>query len=113
MLVVENDLIVWINSKLEESGWSQRELARRAGLASVTISNALAGKQSVGIEFCVGIARAFGEPPEKILRLAKLLPPLPEATTGETDLLHAWRRLSPDEQKSVLTMIRALAQSRR
>lgn len=113
MLITMSELTTWINTEVEKHGWSYNELARRAGLSSSGVSTVMTEKQGPGLEFCVGIARAFGEPPEKVLRIARLLPPLPEAVADEVDLLHVWRQLDPDIRKALLTMIRALPQSKK
>ena len=64
----------WLVEEIETRGWTIRELARRAGLTHVTISNVINGARNPGVEFCLGVARAFHEPPEVVFRRAGLLP---------------------------------------
>lgn len=67
----------WILNQLEYRGWSQAELARRAGIADATLSRIIAGTRQTGPDAALAIARALGERPEKVFRLAGLLPPGP------------------------------------
>ena len=103
-----NKLIEFINSELTTRGWGNNELARRAGLSSSGLSTVMTNRQGPGVEFCVKIARAFDEPPEKILRIAGLLPPLPPTAANEEELLHAYRQLSPDHQELAVKLIKVL-----
>lgn len=108
ILIMENGVIGWINGQLREREWSMRQLAKKAGLSQTQVSNVLAGKRTVTRDFCVVIARAFGEPPEKILRLANLLPPAPVPAQGEDDLLAVFRQLSKQQRQYVLDSLRGL-----
>jgi transcriptional regulator with XRE-family HTH domain len=96
-------LVKWLTKQVEERGWTYNELGRRAGLSSGHISLVTTERQKPGYEFCVKIAQALQQPPEKVLRLAGLLPDLPgpeeDITFGE--LLEIMRRLSPEERLEV------------
>jgi transcriptional regulator with XRE-family HTH domain len=109
------NFIKWLETELKERNWGPSNLAKAAGVYPATISKILNQERQIGPEVCVAIADALDYPPEHVFRVAGLLPPSKDKslTLDETDLLHAWRRLSPDEQKLTLIMIRALAQSRR
>lgn len=67
------ELIKWLDSQLEERGWSDNELAKRAGLNSSTISRVRSGTAPAH-EACDAIAQAFAVPAELVFKLAGLLP---------------------------------------
>jgi transcriptional regulator with XRE-family HTH domain len=73
-----SEFFSWMNSELEDRGWSYNELARRAGFSSGTVSMVMTGKNQVSWEFCAGVADAFGMPPEDVFRKAGLLRPTPD-----------------------------------
>jgi len=78
-----NDFATWLNSELERRRWTGADLAERAGTTSATVSNVLNRKRGVGLDFCNGVALAFGVPPEVIYRRAGLLPALPDEPDHE------------------------------
>lgn len=105
---MDTDFVQWLNNAMGERGWSQSELARRAGIDQSTISRVLAG-QGAGSEFCIGIARALGELPERVLRLAGILPPLPPSVQEEHALVQHLRRMSATDRDAVVRMVEGLA----
>lgn len=111
MLVMTTAFIEWIEHERDVRGWSIRELSRRSGLSSGTVSDVLSDRTNPGFEFCRGIARALGEPPEKVLRLAGLLPRRTSKNEQIDELLHYYDQLPPDLQAHFRTMVRALAES--
>lgn len=101
------DIVTWLNDELNRRGWSNSELHRRSGMANSTISMVLGGQKKPGWDFCAAIARALGEPPEKIFRLAGLLPPLPASDdTLLQELLELAGNLSPQSREELLTYAR-------
>ncbi len=109
MLVMANDFTGWIKEELKERGWSMNELARRAGLSSAHMSNVLNEKQKPGIDFCLGVANAFGEPEEEVIRMAGLISPLPhpEDMTLQ-EIYEAAKHITKEERIMVLKMIKGL-----
>jgi transcriptional regulator with XRE-family HTH domain len=69
----------WLLEQIEERGWTQAELARRAGLAQSTLNRIINETRQLGPDAALAIARALGERPETVYRLAGLLPPTPAA----------------------------------
>jgi transcriptional regulator with XRE-family HTH domain len=65
-----NDFVDWLNEELNERGWGQNELARRAGVSGGSISHIVNRRKNPGFDVCVGIAEAFSMPPEAVLRRA-------------------------------------------
>lgn len=101
---MEKEFITWLTAEMELRGWNNSELARRANLVPSTVSMVLSGQNRPGLDFCVSIAQAFQEPPEKILRQAGLLPPLPgpEEDIRFRDVLEILKRLTSEERDAVL-----------
>lgn len=112
MLSMETDFITWLTDRLDDRGWSNSELARRAGVVPSTISMTLSGQKQPGIDLCIGIAKAFDEQPEYVLRLAGLLPPIPVKTQQEESLLHYFRQLPPGKQQAAIDAVCGIANSR-
>lgn len=105
--MVESRVIDWIKDELRIRGWSQRELARQAGIAQSQVSNILSGNQPYNADFLIKVAEALGEPAETALRLADLLPGnVPDDDAITQEIVELVRTL-PDAQKTeVLRFVR-------
>jgi transcriptional regulator with XRE-family HTH domain len=104
------ELTDWVRSELEKRGWSIRKLARESGLTHPAISKVLSGKNAVTVNFCYRIARAFGESPETLMRMANLSAPMPDY--GDwlmEEIIEEIKRLPDDKRQQVLDFIRFLA----
>lgn len=100
-------LRAWLSGELERRKWSQRELARQAGVSQTFISQVLSGDAHPSVPFCHKIAAALGEAPEKVLRLAGILP----TSTGGDDsivqeITEIARSLPPEDQQEILNFAR-------
>jgi len=80
---MENKLPTWLVNQLKEKGWTHRELGRRAGVSGAAVSRVISGDQNPGWDFCAAMAKVFGEKPEKMFRLAGLLPGPSDSTKEE------------------------------
>ena len=95
--------IPWLLEELHKRSWRPADLAHRAGLSTGSLSNVLSGNRRAGPDICNAVARALDEPPEKVFRLAGLLPELP----GPDDELinevtETFKRLTPEKRREVL-----------
>ncbi len=97
----------WLEEQLKSRDWKPADLTHRAGIGSGTLSNILTGTRNPGPEVCVALARALNEPPEKIFRLAGLLPPDPGVNAEEEEILYLFRRLGIEQRKLALHTLRA------
>ena len=69
------DFSEWVNTEMAIRGWNLSELARAAHITPTALEH---GLRLPRLEFCHALARAFNTYPDKVLRLAGLLPPDPE-----------------------------------
>lgn len=101
------DFVDWLVGELEQRGWTNSELARRASVVPSTVSQIISGKQNPGEKFCRGAAQAFNIPPSVIFRLAGILPPRPRNPDFE-ELEFYFDKITPEQQKTVVAMTRGL-----
>ena len=103
-----NDFANWLNEQIDKRGWSQNELARRAGVSHAQVSNVIGGYKA-GEDFCVGVARAFGLTRREVFARAGIIEPEPD-TSDPTNIsmLYEFARLSREEQAHLLKEARAL-----
>ena len=95
--------IPWLLEELHKRSWRPADLAHRAGLSTGSLSNVLSGNRNAGPDICNAVARALGEPEEKVFRLAGLLPPLPaEEDELLNEVTEAFKRLTPEKRREVL-----------
>ncbi|MBN1665546.1 MAG: XRE family transcriptional regulator, partial [Anaerolineales bacterium] len=95
----------WLQRQIDTREWSQSELARNAKINQASVSNILSEKRLPGYDFCLAIADAFNMPPEAVLRIAGLLPPVPEETALQRRVEHLFNQLSQPEQQEILDYI--------
>lgn len=107
-------LAEWIKDNLERRDWTQGDLARAAGLPTGTISRILNGKRNVGPDVSLAIAKALGEMPEKVFRLAGLLPTLRVSEDDKVivEVMEFLKYMSVGNRQEVLSYTRYLYQQR-
>jgi transcriptional regulator with XRE-family HTH domain len=101
-------LIEYLENELVRRSWRPADLARAAGVPDATISHILNGSRRAGPEVCSALARALDEPPERVFRLAGLLPPLPPPVEEEREAVRILRDLTPDLRAAAMRMLRSL-----
>lgn len=114
---MEEDFVSWIRKRLEETGLSYNEIARKSGLGVATISMVANGQKTPGLKFAKGISKIINVPAEEILRRAGRLAEISIEKMLETDLslrqiLEISRQLTPGQRQEILDMIRVYASYR-
>jgi transcriptional regulator with XRE-family HTH domain len=109
---MSEQFVTWLNEALRSRGWSNSELARRAGIAPSAISMILSGQRGVGPDICNALARALDVPPSLVFQKAELLPNEAGIAPGIRELSHLYDQLNDQDQKEVLTVVRALVREK-
>lgn len=106
------DFVDWLKKELDDRGWKQAELARRAKLHRGTIANIMTGSRSPGPEFCTALADALGYPVEDVFRRAGLLPPDPSPAERKTlgQMIELAKMLTPAQRAEAISFLRFLIQ---
>ena len=95
--------IPWLLEELKNRSWCPADLAHQAGLSTGSLSNILTGNRRAGPDSCRAIAQALDTPPEKVFRLAGLLPPLPAAEDEQLyEMIETFQRLTAEKRQEVL-----------
>lgn len=106
---MDNELGTWLSNELARRGLSHRQFAKQALIAHSLISRVISGETKATADFCIKIANALGESPERLLRLAGYLPPAVAAPDNDPTLQTLFNLLpglSPDQRKEVLRYVR-------
>ena len=109
---MDTDFVTWLTGEMDRRDWNNTDLAKRAGVVPSTVSMIISGHKKPGLEFCVGVARAFGVSPEYVLRLAGHLPPRldpsglpPETSELVRELNELLLRQPEPEQRRIMTAV--------
>ena len=109
-------LTVWLSQEIARRGWSHTELAKKASVSRPLVSRILSGDMPASADFCIKVAQALGESPEKVLRLAGILPAAPPATPTDDSILQELvelaRNLPSKDRKELLKYARFRYQQR-
>jgi len=105
------ELNSWLEGMLKETGWSVRELARRAEVSQSYTSRVLSGKQEPGAKFYRGIAKAFDLAVSEVERLDREGVEPDSISDAPITLREAWqilKGLDPEKQNDLLRYARYL-----
>lgn len=102
----------WLLQKMNLDNISQADLSRMTGLSTGAISNLINQVRSPSPEALRKIGKALNVSPDRIFRIAGLLPPEPEKDhlTEEAEFLLS--QLSPYQRQQAVKFIRFLAEEK-
>ena len=101
------DPAVWLNEQMKRQKLSQNEVARKAGIASSTLTQFSAGK--AGEEAAVKIANFFNVPTQLTLAMMGLAPPPPTYASAEAQsLCLIYDRLDDERRVQLVSFARFL-----
>jgi transcriptional regulator with XRE-family HTH domain len=108
----------WLTQELDRRGWSHRELARQMETSQSFVSRIIKGENPAGINFCHRVAKVLDVPPEKLLRLAGILPGEPAVNESELgpvsrEIMELIQGLPPEDRQQILDYVRFVYQQRR
>ncbi len=105
----------WLKAERERRGWSQAELARRAGLSRQAVGQLERNTQRQPYPDTVeALAHALDMSQEALYRAVygdHPLPPQPPALFVPGELVSLWPRLGAADREAILQMARTLARS--
>jgi transcriptional regulator with XRE-family HTH domain len=110
--MAKGDFSEWLQSELDKRGWRQADLARRSGIHTGHLSKVLSRERMPGVEFCNGVALAFGLPEIEVLQHAGLVSASPQETPGIKELVYQFSQLSDEDQQTILAIVRGLREQR-
>jgi transcriptional regulator with XRE-family HTH domain len=110
--IVNNSFMTWLDGILAERNLTRADLARRAGIGQSTLSLIGSGDRNPGSEVCLAIARALKIPPEEVLRVAGILPPVRSGSALDDRIVHLMGLLSDDEKNMLLEFSELLVHRR-
>lgn len=100
---MRNKLINWITGELDRRSWSQRELARRAGIDVSGISTVLSEQRAPTFDFCEAIAKPLDCDPVEVFRIAGLISghdlDVPGLTPEEAQIIQMYRAIPPGKSR--------------
>lgn len=102
------DFPTWLKHEMDARGLSQSELARRSGFTPTSVSRILRRERLPGVDFCRGVARAFGMTDIQVLEIAGLatdsgLPKFSPIVEAAAAMLND---LSEEDQEEIRAMVR-------
>jgi len=101
---MSQQLADYLNEQLDARRWSKRELARQANISLTSVLRATDPHPDSDASFEVlgAIARALRLRPENLFVMAGLFPREPEQTMQERHLLHTFRQLPAEHQRTLI-----------
>ena len=126
-MTMNEAFVVWINSELDDRGWSRSEAARRGGISPSMFDKVVGGFANPGLKFCQAVSRAFRVPLDDVLARAgllyaakggansvndvRLIYQIDDSTDRDRlgDLLDAYQRCMPSDQDLIVELCERLA----
>jgi transcriptional regulator with XRE-family HTH domain len=104
------DFPEWLQAQMSERSWTQAELARRAGTTSTTVYRVINRERKPGVDFCQGVARAFGMRDFDVMKIAGIAAStsLDDQPPSVREMIGKFTRLSDEDQIYILKIVTAL-----
>jgi transcriptional regulator with XRE-family HTH domain len=95
----------WLVRELENRGWSQAELARRAHVSRTAISDVISSRRGAGPDLLKAIAEGFNLPKRQVFEAAGILPPDPEDDPTTAEVNYLLTLLPQEDREEILELI--------
>lgn len=99
-----------LQQMIEEKGWTQAELARRAHRGRSVINEVVSGRHKVGRDLGVALARAFNIPPDVLFQRLGLFPPDPDSDPITEEGIHILRQLEGEYKHRAIRLLKVVAE---
>lgn len=104
-------LTEYLESEINARFWRPADLAKKAQIPDATLSRILSQSRQAGPGVCKALAKALDQPPEKLFRLAGLLPPSRDPGEDEEELLYHYRDLDEGGQREARAVLKVLRET--
>lgn len=104
---VDSEFVKAISAEISKRNLGLREAAQVIGTSHPTLGRVLAGDK-VSFEFACQVAPFLRLPKEASVRLAGLLPPVPESTAQTEQLVYMFSQLDETDKTNILRMIEVM-----
>lgn len=96
----------WTEKILTDTGWSQTELATRAGLSRTSINDVINGKVKGGYKFAISVAEAANRPIEEGLQAAGIMDIPPDNDPKRQELIHISNQMTDSSLEDTIDYAR-------
>jgi transcriptional regulator with XRE-family HTH domain len=103
----------WIEIELKKRRWKPADLAHAVGVGTSTISKTLNGNTEPKPRLITDIAKVLDSTPEKLYRLAGLLPEVDESNTTLQEIKEIANNLTPQQRREAANYLLYLLQKQR
>ena len=100
----------WLSKELYKRGWSQSELARRAGISQQTISAIINARNKPSTQTSKAIAKALNLPLQIVLENLGVIET--KTRSKENEITIRLSLLSKEELQAILTIIKSLTRKK-
>ena len=104
MNTAPKEFIEWLKGEMLSRNWGVRETAQRVGVSHPTISDILSNEKKPSFDTVIALSKTFKKSPVNLLRLAGMLPPEPEVTIQEEEILNTIRLLDQKAIEEILLL---------
>ena len=98
----------WLQIEREKRGWSQSNLARRAGKDRAVINKIESGGAMPAVKTYIAIANALDLSPIVLFRVAGLMPPITDLDADMQEILREISELPPGRRKFAKSLIKGM-----
>ena len=102
----------WMQSQINDRGWTQRELSRRSGVSQAQISNFINGSRKPTADACQRLAQALEHPLDTVLREAGILTSSGEDDPTIAETVELMRNMPPNKKRLALNVLKTIFHDR-
>lgn len=104
--MTKEEFIRWVKDEMDRRNWKQVDLSEHSGISTAQVSRVLHRKQFPGMEFCLGVAKAFDMPETDVIKRAGFMPKEIDKPPRFDELLYWAAKMPPEELEELIETAR-------